>query len=46
MAKKLVVVLLVIFAFEVYFEDEKEVAIKSADEFKRIQSVIVRNDKD
>ena len=33
------------FAFEVYSEDEKEVVVRSADEFKRIQSVIIRNEK-
>ena len=45
MVNRLVVVLLVMFAFEVYSEDEKEVVVRSADEFKRIQSVIIRNEK-
>ena len=34
--KRLVVVLLVMFAFEVYSEDEKEVVVRSADQFKHI----------
>ena len=45
MVNRLVVVLLVMFAFEVYSEDEKEVVVRSADEFKRIPSVIIRNEK-
>ena len=43
-------VLMMMFACEVYFADEKEVVVSSVDEFKRIRkrirSVIVRNEKD
>ena len=31
--------------FSVYAKDEKEVVVESVDEFKGIQSVIIRDDK-
>ena len=37
---------MMMFACEVYFADEKEVVVSSVDEFKRIRSVIIRNEKD
>jgi len=37
---------MMIFACEVYFADEKEVVVSGVDEFKRIRSVIIRNEKD
>ena len=38
---------MMMFACEVYFfANEKEVVVSSVDEFKRIRSVIVRNEKD
>ena len=39
-------VLMMMFACEVYFADEKGVVVSSIDEFNRIRSVIIRNEKD
>ena len=44
--KVYIVVLMMMFACEVYFADEKGVVVSSIDEFNRIRSFIIRNEKD
>ena len=45
MMRKISWMLLVLLAFSVYAEDEKAVVVGSADEFKGIESVVVKEGK-